>query len=177
MMLIRSVRHKITKHLPKLYVFASTLTLSLAIVNALPRVRQHKQQQRQLRFAEASVDGDLRRMRALHAAGASVNARITCCLPLFLAASEGKLEAVRYLLDEGADINAREKLGDTALSEATYYGRLDVVKELLFRGADVNAVGKEGTALDIAIKKNYSDIADLLKHHGAERMCELRKCQ
>jgi hypothetical protein len=171
------VRNKITKHLPKLYAFASTLTLSLAIVNALPRVRQQRQQQRQLRFAEATMDGDLRRMRALHAAGASVNARGTCCLPLFLAAGEGKLGAVRYLLDEGADVNAREQVGDTALSEATYYGRLDVVKELLFRGADANAIGNEGTALDIATKKKYSDIADLLKHHGAKQVCELRKCK
>jgi len=177
MMLDLIVRHKITKHLPKLYAFVSALTLSLAFVNALPQVRRQRQQQRQLRFAEATVDGDLRRMRSLHAAGASVNARSTCCLPLFLAAGEGKLAAVRYLLDEGADVNAREQLGDTALTEATYYGRFDVVKELLFRGADVNAIGDEGTALDIATNKKYSDIADLLKHHGAKRVCELRKCK
>jgi len=107
-------------------------------------------------------------MRALHSAGASVNARGNCCLPLFLAAGEGKVEAVRYLLDEGADVNAREQLGDTALTEATYYGRLKVVKELLFRGADVNIPGDEGTALDIATKKKYLDIAGLLKHHGAK---------
>ena len=167
------MRETITKHLPKLYAFAGTLTLSLAIVNALPRVRQ----QRQRLFAQATTDGDLRRMRALHAAGASVNARGNCCLPLFLAAGEGNLEAVRYLLDEGADVNAREKLGDTALTEATYYGRFEVVKELLFRGADVNAHGDEGTALDIATKKKYLDIVGLLKHHGAKPGCELGQCK
>jgi len=116
-------------------------------------------------------------MRALHAAGASVNARGNCCLPLFLAAGEGNLEAVRYLLDEGADVNAREKLGDTALTEATYYGRFEVVKELLFRGADLNALGDEGTALDIATRKKYPDIVGLLKHHGAKPGCELRQCK
>jgi Ankyrin repeats (3 copies) len=170
------VREKITKHLPKLYAFASTLTLSLAIVNALPRVRHQRQQTRQRLFSEATIDGDLRRMRSLHAAGANVNARVGCCLPLFLAAGEGRLEAVRYLLDEGADVNAREKSVATALTEATYYGRLEVVKELLFHDADVNTISDDGTALDIAMKRKYSVIADVLRHHGAKKACELTKC-
>jgi len=170
------VKEKITKHLPRIYAFASTLMLSLAIVNALPRVREQRRIVTQRLFTAAATDGDVRRMRSLHAAGANVNARSHCCLPLFLAAGEGRLEAVRYLLDEGADINAREKLADTALTEATYYGHLDVVKELLFRVADVNAIGDEGTALDIATKKRYAEIADLLKHRGAKRACEIRKC-
>jgi ankyrin repeat protein len=170
------VKDKIRKHLPRIYAFASTLTLSLAIVNALPKAREQRRLMTQRFFAEAATDGDVRRMRSLHAAGASVNARGNCCLPLFLAAGEGKLEAVRYLLDEGADVNAREKPGDTALTEATFYGRLDVVKELLFRGADINAIGNEGTALDIAVKKRYAGIAELLKHRGGKPACELRKC-
>jgi len=170
------VKEKITKHLPRIYAFASTLMLSLAIVNALPRVREQRRIVTQRLFTAATTDGDVRRMRSLHAAGANVNARSNCCLPLFLAAGEGRLGAVRYLLDEGADINAREKLGDTALTEATYYGHLDVVKDLLFRGADVNEIGGEGTALDIATKRRYAEIVDLLKHRGARQACEVRKC-
>ena len=170
------MREKITKHLPKVYAFASTLMLSLAIVNALPRVRHQKQQRRQLLFAEATMDGDLRRMRSLHSAGASVNARVTCCRPLFLAAGKGRLDAVRYLLDEGADVNAREISGATALTEAAYSGKLDIVRELLSRDADVNAVSGDGTALDIATKRKCPNIAEILRHHGAKKACELRKC-
>ncbi len=150
--------------------FAGTAVFSLAIMNSAPRVRQ----QRQSSFAQASMDGNLSRVRWLHFAGARVNARGSCCMPLFLAAGGGNLEVVRYLLDEGADVNAREKLGHTALAEAAYYGHVDVVKELLLRGADINAVSDDGTALDIAVSRKNTAVADLLKHRGGQSAGEVR---
>src|ERR1700692_1497780 len=96
--------------------FTSTLVFSLALVNSLPRVRA----QRQRSFAQATMDGNLRRMQLLHFAGANVNARGNSGMPLFLAAGEGKLDVVRYLLDEGAEVNARENWGSTPLIEAAY---------------------------------------------------------
>ncbi len=152
--------------------FTSTLSLALALVNSRPSVKE----QRQRYFAQAAVDGNLRRIQLLHFAGANVNARGNCCLPLYLAAGEGRVEVVRYLLDEGADVNAREKFGDTALTEAVFNGQLAAVKELLLRGADVNAIADGGTALDIAINRNHSAIADLLRHRGARKACEIRNC-
>ena len=148
--------------LTRVTAFASTLVFSLAIVNALPSVKERRQRY----FVEATMDGNLRRMQLLHLTGANINARGNCCAPLFLAAGEGRLDVVRYLLDEGADVNAREKLGNTALAEATYYGHIAVIKELLVRGADINAIGEGGTALDIAVKRNNPAVADLLRHHG-----------
>jgi ankyrin repeat protein len=152
--------------------FASTLMFSLVIVNALPSVKQRRQRY----FSEATMDGSLRRMQLLHLAGANVNARGNCCLPLFIAAGEGRVEVVRYLLDQNADVNAREKFGDTPLSEAVYNNHLAVAKELVFRGADVNALGDGGTALDIAINRGFEAIADLLRHHGGKRAGELPTC-
>jgi ankyrin repeat protein len=150
--------------------FAGTTVFSLAIMNSLPRVRQ----QRQRSFAQATMDGNLYRMRWLHFAGAKIDARSNVGNPLFLAASEGKLEIVRYLLDEGADVNARANSGGTPLAEAAYYGHVDVIKELLLRGADINAIGEQGTALDIAGNKNNTATADLLKHHGGKTAREIR---
>ena len=95
-------------------------------------------------------------------------------MPLFLAAGQGNMEVVRYLLNEGADINAREKLGHTALAEAAYYGHVDVVKELLLHGADINAVSEDGTALDIAISRKNILVADLLRHRGGRSAGEIR---
>ena len=152
--------------------FSSTLIISLAMVNSRPQVRA----QRQRYFAQAAVDGNLRRLQLLHFAGANVNARGNCCMPLYLAAGEGRLEVIRYLLDQGADVNAREKLGGTALTEAVFNGQLAAVKELLLRGAEVNAIADGGTALDIAISRNHTAIADLLRHRGARKACEIRNC-
>jgi ankyrin repeat protein len=152
--------------------FAGTLVFSLAMVNSRPRVKE----QRQRYFAQATVDGNLHRLRLLRFAGANVNARGNCCMPLYLAAGEGRLEVVRYLLDEGADVNAREQSGDTALTEAVFNDQLAAVKELLFRGAEINAIGDGGTALDVAINRNHTAIADLLRHRGGKRACEIRNC-
>jgi ankyrin repeat protein len=91
-----------------------------------------------------------------------------------MAASEGRLTAVRYLLDEGADVNGRGADGTTPLSEAAFFGHAAVVKELLVRGADVNAVSTAGTPLDIALGQNNAAVIELLKHYGGKRTSELR---
>jgi ankyrin repeat protein len=139
-------------------------------MNSLPRIRQ----QRQRSFAEATLDGNLSRMRWLHLAGAKVDVRSNLGNPLSLAAGEGKLNAVRYLLAEGANVNASEMQGRTALVEAAYYGHVDVVKELLLHGADINTVSADGTALDIAVSRKNTEAADLLKHWGGKTAREIR---
>ena len=150
--------------------FASTLVFSFVIVSGLPKFNE----QRQRYFTQATVDGSLNRMRLLHFAGANINSRGNGSAPLFIAAGEGRSDVVRYLLAEGADVNAREQLGDTALTEAAYYGHEALVNELLAHGADINAIGNDGTALDIALNRNNSAVAELLKHHGGKHANELR---
>jgi len=150
--------------------FAGTFLLSIAILNFLPGARAR----RQTHFTRAAADGNVRNMRLLQMAGASVNAGGGCCTPLFLAAGEGRLDAVRYLLDQGADVNARDGRGRTALTEATFYGNALVIKELILRGADVNVLSDEGTPLDIAINARHDAIVELLKHYSAKRANELR---
>ena len=156
--------------LTRTLALAGTFVFSLAIVNVLPGASK----QRQRSFAQATMDGNLRRMRLLHFAGASINARGDRCAPLFLAAATGKAEAVRYLLDEGADVNARDEFGHTALTEATFNGNVAVIRELLVRGAEINIVAVDGTALDLATRTNNAAAADLLKHYGGKRASELR---
>ena len=126
--------------------FASTLFMSLAIVSSLPKFKERRQKY----FTSATMAGGLHRLQLLHLAGANVNDRSTGSAPLVLAAGEGRVEIVRYLLDEGADVNARELHGNTALTEASYYGHVSIIKELLLRGANVNVMTDNGTALDIA---------------------------
>lgn len=150
--------------------FAGTLLMSVAIVGNLPKFKERRQRY----FASAATAGSVHQMQLLHLAGANVNSRGVGGIPLLLAAGEGRLNAVRYLLDEGADVNLRGGYGNTALTEAAYYGHVTVIKELLTRGADVNARSTDGTPLDIAIGRNNVAVIDLLKHYGAKRASELR---
>jgi len=65
--------------------------------------------------------------------------------PLFRAAAQGHTEAVRLLLDRGAEVDAREGTKDrTPLMEAAFYGKFDVVRVLVTHGADINAADASG---------------------------------
>ena len=150
--------------------FASTLFMSLAIVSSMPKFKERRQKY----FTSAAANGSLHRMQLLHLAGANVNDRFAGAAPLILAAGQGRLDIVRYLLDERADVNAREAHGNTALTEAAFFGHVPVIQELLLRGADVNAVTANGTALDIAISRNNPAVIELLNHYGAKRATDLR---
>ena len=58
---------------------------------------------------------------------------------------------VKAYIDAGADVNAKDIDGGTALMCVVALGRLNVVKELIKAGADVNAKDNNGkSALDYA---------------------------
>ncbi len=57
---------------------------------------------------------------------------------------ETKLEIVRELLEFGADVNAANAWGGTALQWAADDGRVEVVNVLINAGADVNAGDQDG---------------------------------
>jgi len=148
--------------------FASTLVMSLAIAGNLPRFKERRQHY----FSEAATDGNVHRMRWLQMAGVSVNPHGSAP-PLVLAAREGRVNAVRYLLDQGADVNARDTTGNTALAEATYYAQTSVIKELIDRGANINLITNGSTPLDIALNKNDITVIDMLKHYGGRQASEV----
>jgi ankyrin repeat protein len=90
---------------------------------------------------------------------------------LIEASLHGHFEAVRRLLDQGVDINARGNTGSTALMMACWWGHVDIVKLLLDRGANVNAKGLDGyTALMEAARYGRLEIAELLLERGAHVM-------
>jgi ankyrin repeat protein len=81
---------------------------------------------------------------------------------LYLALSKGRLEVVKYLLDNGASTSLKD--GNTLLIIAMYSGNLDVVKYLVEeRDLDVNEKNKQGqTPLFIAALTGRMEIVKYL---------------
>jgi uncharacterized protein len=88
-----------------------------------------------------------------------------------LIAAIKKKDAVRaaQLIKDGADANARDDKGKTALMWASDRGYLDVVASLIEKGADVNASSRDGgTALIEATYRGFESIVQLLLQKGAD---------
>lgn len=86
------------------------------------------------------------------------------------AASEGNLARVKELLDAGADVNAANKYGGTALAFACDRERAEVVKLLLERGANPNTKDTfyGNTPLGWAAGRGNAEIVRALLEKGAE---------
>ena len=91
---------------------------------------------------------------------------------LELAAYDGNVALVKYLISKGADVN-RNSDGTTALMAASSNGNLEIVKFLVENGADINTKNlHEQTALIAALKshkiKMAEEIAQYLIIKGAK---------
>ena len=85
------------------------------------------------------------------------------------AASKGDIEAIKQHLAAGADVNAKDELGETPLSGAAYWGQKEVAELLIGKGADVNAKDGDGdTPLHEAALSGRKEIAELLIAKGAD---------
>lgn len=94
-----------------------------------------------LKAAEA---GDVAKVKELLDSGADINyhsqpKKGTGRTALCEAALKGKLEVVRLLIEQGADLNVQDgSMGFTALHWAADYGHEPIVEALVAAGADVN---------------------------------------
>lgn len=83
------------------------------------------------------------------------------------AAAEGRTEAVKYLLSQGADYSV---FNNDPLHDAAKNGHLDTVAVLLDAGADVNA--GQGKILIAAARKGQLDVVRFLLDRGADPTLE-----
>ena len=106
----------------------------------------------------------------LLAKGADINAGKWPALHSALDA--GRYDIVELLLAKGADANIRDDKGHTPLHIAASYAAWrypKIVERLISKGADINAKDNHGkTALSYAVEYARTEIAALLRKHGAK---------
>ncbi len=89
--------------------------------------------------------------------------------PVHQAAKYNAVEALRLLVEQGGDVNARAKRGETPLHLAAAFGALEAVKTLLEKGAEVDPKEATGvTPIMGAQVGSHQEVVDMLRRAGAD---------
>ena len=86
------------------------------------------------------------------------------------AAEQGLVDVLARLLEKGADVNARNRHGQTALMIAATEGHREAVTLLAAQGGNLDYTAKYGlSALMIAVVRGHVDVVRALLDAGADR--------
>ena len=121
-----------------------------------------------LAFLSAAKKGNIKQLNLFLEAGMDVNVHnngtaLTC------AVYGDHLESVKFLLENGADVNEAAYWG-TPLGIASYKGYYKIAELLLKHGADVDIVSRNDMSplFNAVLMKGRSKIVDLLLKNGAD---------
>ncbi len=104
------------------------------------------------------------------AAALLMGATLLSGTPLVDAARRGEVELVRSMLDDGADVNAAQGDGLTALHASAERGHVEIAKLLIAAGADLDAETRIGhyTPLHLAGRAGHGHVVLALAEAGAD---------
>jgi ankyrin repeat protein/spore coat protein CotH len=144
-------------------------------------------------LCDAVRSGDLRAVKEQVANGADINAGDTefGVTALSWAALLDNTEIAKFLIEKGADVNAKSRDGSTPLHSAAFLGRAEISELLIQKGADVNPKNYKGeTLFDVSavnweapefivglleikvdqekVKTGRTKIIGILRQHGSE---------
>ncbi|XP_046383304.1 myotrophin [Ischnura elegans] len=107
-------------------------------------------------------NGDLDQVRdIIENKAIDVNMEVDGRPPIHYAADYGQSDVMQYLITKGANVNAQDKHGISALLAAIWEGHTDCVKILLDKGASKEGKTPDGTSYLEAAEKD--EIKLLLK--------------
>ena len=91
------------------------------------------------------------------------------CTPLWAAASAGRLDVVKLLIERNADVEGTTSTGSTPLRTAAYRSHLDIVRCLVENGTDVNARSSRdnSTILMMACFRGHLSVVTYVINKGA----------
>jgi ankyrin repeat protein len=141
-----------------------------------------------LKFGETLLHKVMNKIIALHLIeeGMDVNAKDNASFtPLHHAVMLGLNDVTDLLISKGADLNAQDEKNLTPLHYAVCMGQIGTVRLLIENGVYINTIvffdsetwtksDKPFTELDIAVKRNFSEIEEYLRSHGAKTGEELK---
>lgn len=128
-------------------------------------------------FFHFSDFGNLKIVKYIHEhEGVDIDVRIPIgylegYTPLMWAAMKGHYNVVKYLIDNGANVNSKTAEGDNVIVKALWnYGEIDIVKLLLEKGADINSIrsNDKKSILTVAIENCNQTVAKYLLTKGAD---------
>jgi len=121
---------------------------------------------------DAVDNGNIEAVKQHLAAGVDVNVKATGggWTPLHYATVNDRKEITELLIDEGANVNAKDNDGDTALHIASGKGHKEIAELLIAKGADVSAKDEDigATPLHLAAQEGRMKVAKLLITNGAD---------
>lgn len=89
--------------------------------------------------------------------------------PLHSACATSNYEVADILIQNGADVNAKQMQGVTPLHSAAHNGQTKLAKLLIDRGADINAKMDDGqTSLSMAKEAGFAETADLIRQRSGK---------
>jgi ankyrin repeat protein len=114
---------------------------------------------------EAARRGNLAMLKLLHEAGANINVMYKDNTALMLATVENHREAMKYLLEHGAAVDAKTRKGNTALLRAASMRcEMDTIILLRRYGASLITLNnKSESLLSIAKKLEYTELLDYIR--------------
>ncbi|MBX9831333.1 ankyrin repeat domain-containing protein [Candidatus Babeliales bacterium] len=133
------------------------------------------------RIAQFNRDGDSLRfiVKELEKYGISsyVSFNMACrgseLTPLHFAASQGMLCNVFTLIENGAEVNARDSQGNTPLHLAAKNGLAYIVRPLIMKGALTFAVNDFGqTPMSLAKINDHQKVVDILDKQSSSNTCQ-----